>query len=420
MKRELRKTVAGVGITAIVVANTISATPRVSANSVPYEVVIQNDGVTEATPEVATDSAVYSRVVTLGADLNKQQRKMILKFFGITSDDDVIIEEITNKDERKYLEGIIDDSVIGTKTFSCAYILPTDEGGIIVKTANLNWVNGDMIKNALLTSGITNCQVLATAPFEVSGTGALTGVFKAYEKSTGTELDETKKELANEELATTLELSDNYGDEGVAVLNEAKANIMLSEKDDITEEDIQEVISTAAQNNGIELNEEDTQKLVGLMKTMSTQEYDVEKLQGSLGSYATDILEAKKGFFGTIASFFGDLFSAIGGFFSDIFGGGSSTEQPATTPEATTGESIFDNLDNSEVQLDETPTPTESVDGTNAEVTTDAPVETPDLEDKVTQAPLQESATVGTGTEAEETTEPESQEAFNLEDALTQ
>lgn len=50
-----------------------------------------------------------------------------------------------------------------------------------------------MIATTLSTSGVVNCEVLAASPFEVSGTGALTGILMAYESAVGTQLDENEK-----------------------------------------------------------------------------------------------------------------------------------------------------------------------------------------------------------------------------------
>ena len=46
--------------------------------------------------------------------------------------------------------------------------------------------------------------LLAAAPFEVSGTGALTGILMAYESASGEQLDETKKEIATQEMICLL------------------------------------------------------------------------------------------------------------------------------------------------------------------------------------------------------------------------
>ena len=86
---------------------------------------------------------------------------------------------------------------IGTRTLSCAYVKPTQSGGIKVRTANLNYVTGNMIANALSTAGVTNCEAVAACPYEVSGTGALTGVIMAYESASGQKLDSTKKRSCN-------------------------------------------------------------------------------------------------------------------------------------------------------------------------------------------------------------------------------
>ena len=88
--------------------------------------------------------------VTLGADLNAEQRATVLKFFGLTEADlasrNVIT--VTNADERRYLEGQLPSEVIGDKTWSCSYIQQLDRGGIRVETANLTYVT----KNTLYTT----------------------------------------------------------------------------------------------------------------------------------------------------------------------------------------------------------------------------------------------------------------------------
>ena len=147
------------------------------------------------------------RVVTLGADLTQDQQNTMMKYFGVSADS-VDIIYINNDDEREHLGSYVPLEQIGNKTFSCALVAPTTKGGIQVKTANLSWVTCNMIASTLSTSGVTNCQVVAASPFEVSGTGALTGVIMAYETASEVTLDVEKKELANEELVTTGNLAD--------------------------------------------------------------------------------------------------------------------------------------------------------------------------------------------------------------------
>ena len=76
-----------------------------------------------------TALADSAKVVTLGANLSDEQKASMYKYFG-TSADQVDTIEVTNTDERKYMEGIATESQIGTRTYSCSYVEPTDSGGI--------------------------------------------------------------------------------------------------------------------------------------------------------------------------------------------------------------------------------------------------------------------------------------------------
>lgn len=139
-----------------------------------------------------TAYADSQEVVTIGADLNEAQKNAILQYFGIYGKN---IETITinNQDERNHLASYIPIEQIGTRTYSCALVQPTTSGGIQVKTANLSYVTSNMIATTLSTAGVSNCNVIAASPFEVSGTGALTGVIMAYETATDTTLDPRRR-----------------------------------------------------------------------------------------------------------------------------------------------------------------------------------------------------------------------------------
>lgn len=223
-------------------------------------------------------------IITLGADLSEEQKEKILSFFNV-SEESVDIVTITNTDERKYLKGLVSDDTIGTRTLSCSYILPQTSGGIIVKTANLTWVTDAMLANALLTSGIENCQVLATAPFEVSGTGALTGVMMAYEKSSGEELDDSKQELATEELVLTGEVIDNsLVDESAESASDSsgKPELVINMVNDLksealngnlSEEDIRALVEKYLEEYKIQITEELKQKLIDYLKSFTAEKY---------------------------------------------------------------------------------------------------------------------------------------------------
>ncbi len=173
-----------------------------------------------------TAKADSSKVVTLGANLSDDQKSSMYEYFGTTADE-VDTIEVTNQDERKYMEGIATEAQIGKKTYSCSYVEPTEKGGIQVKVANLTFVTSSMIASTLLTSGVENCNVVAASPIEVSGTGALTGIMMAYESASGEELSEEQKAAATEELVTTGELADDIGQQEASdLMNQVKKEVI--------------------------------------------------------------------------------------------------------------------------------------------------------------------------------------------------
>lgn len=250
-----------------------------------------------------------SKVVTLGANLSDEQKKSMYEYFG-TSSDKVETIEVTNADERKYMEGIASEEQIGTRTYSCSYVEPTGSGGVQVKVANLTFVTSSMIASTLLTSGVENCNVVAASPIEVSGTGALTGIMMAYESASGEKLSEDQKAAATEELVTTGELANEVGQqEATDLMNEVKQDVI---EDGLTDpDDIKDAVEDAAKDINITLTDDQMAKIVSLMENISQYDYDVKALKKTLEN-----LEGKD------EGFFAGLWSSIKGFFTGDSGDG--------------------------------------------------------------------------------------------------
>ena len=191
-----------------------------------------------------------STIVTLGTGLTQDQRAQVLEFFGLTEDDlsTMKVVNVDISDERRHLEGTLPDSVIGDKTMSCSYIQPTSSGGINVETANLTYVTKNALYNALQTAGVENANLVVTAPYKVSGTGALTGVFMAYEAD-GKQLDDAKESAATQELVDTAALESKYGTGAAEVVSDVK-NQVVSSGSDATDDQIRNMIVSAAKSKG--------------------------------------------------------------------------------------------------------------------------------------------------------------------------
>lgn len=232
------------------------------------------------------------KVVTLGVDLSDDQKNKILKYFGVTLDSvDVIY--INNQQEREALGSYIPLEQIGTHTYSCAMVSPTTSGGIQVKTANLNYVTCNMIATTLSTSGVNNCQVLAAAPFEVSGTGALTGVIHAYEQAANVTLDPVKKDLANQEMVITSEMSLGMGaSEATAVVNGTKEQVIENNVTDIGE--INNIVNNVVNEYQVEMSDEEKAKLAELMQKIAEQDYDIAQMKANLAKVQENVISDTK------------------------------------------------------------------------------------------------------------------------------
>lgn len=213
-----------------------------------------------------------SKVVSIGNDLTDAQKKTMLKYFGIADDKSVQQIVVTNKDEVSHLSSYIPLEQIGTRTVSCAYINPTESGGIRVRTANLQYVTANMIASTLADLGIKNCEVVSACPFQVSGTGALTGIIMAYETATGETIDETKKDIATQEVVVTKDLAKDIGNvQAEYIVNQAKAEAVQNNISD--KQEIQNTVTNIVNNNNINISNDQIENITNLTQNIVNENY---------------------------------------------------------------------------------------------------------------------------------------------------
>ena len=258
-------------------------------------------------------------VVTLGENLTTEQKKLLLA--EMDAPKDVEIVTVSNAEEHKYLDGKISSRLIGTKALSSSSItIAAKNSGITVKTKNINWVTEDMYKNALLTAGLKDAEIYVTAPFEVSGTAALTGLIKAYEVTTDTKISEEQKQAANEEMVETAKLGDQIGTEEATTLVESiKEEIAVNPPQ--TDEELRTIILQAAEKLGITLTEAQIQSLIDLFNKLQDLGIDWNKVGEQLNAAkekVTDYLKSEEGqsFLDKLKAFFVSLIDAIKSLFS--------------------------------------------------------------------------------------------------------
>lgn len=259
--------------------------------------------------------------VTLGADLSNAQKDEMLKYFGITNNEANVLE-VTSKEEHTYLGKVASEAQLGNKAISCSYVEPTEKGGLNVTTNNLTWVNDGMIKNALITAGIENANVKASAPFQVSGTAALTGILKGFEKSTaGEKIDENKKEAANEELVTTGDIAEKIGqDDAANLMNDIKKQV-IKEKPE-TEKEINNIVDKATEEYKTNLTEEDIANIKAVMSKINELDLNYNNLKDQLDDVTNQLKdkissEEAKGFFAKLEEMFSKFLEGLKSIFSN-------------------------------------------------------------------------------------------------------
>nr|WP_246238167.1 DUF1002 domain-containing protein [Alkalicoccus luteus] len=271
------------------------------------------------TSVVSADAVTGEEIVTLGEDLNPQQREELLQEMNV-EEGTVDIITVSNDEEHQYLGDYIDASVIGTRALSSSKITMGESGsGIDVETNRITWVSEGMYANALITAGVEDADIYVTAPFDVSGTGALTGLIKAYEESTEEDIPEEQKQAANEELVKTAELGEEYGVEDATELM-ARIKEALAEEDVETEEDLRALIQRIAEELGMNLSDEELDGLVSLFERIRGLNIDWNQVRTQIDSIRTnigDFVDSEEGqsVIQSVLDFFNRLLDTITGWF---------------------------------------------------------------------------------------------------------
>lgn len=275
-----------------------------------------------AKPVTAYADTAYKGYLSLGADLNDEERAKVLELLGVSEDEveDYHVIYVTNAEEHEYLDSYISYNQIGDEAWSSVLITDAKKGsGINVTTKNVIYCTTGMYENALATAGVDDVNVVVAGPFNVSGTAALVGALKAYSEMTGEKVDEEVLDAAIDEMVTTGELEDSIdaGDENV----EGLVAYLKEQVASGNAEDLEETINDAADKFQITLTEEQFNQLKALMEKLGSIDLDLDALKNQaqsvydkLNDMGFDIsnihidVEEAKGFFQKIIDFFKSLF----------------------------------------------------------------------------------------------------------------
>lgn len=279
-------------------------------------------------------------VVVFGADLSADERATVLSLMDLTEADlsSCTVLTVTNEEEHKYLDGYIDSGVIGTRALTSVKMTPATPGsGITVTTKNVNYCTTGMYRNALLTAGVEDRDVLVVAPFPVSGTAGLIGAIKAYETSTGKNVSDKAVDTALDEMITTGDISEQL--EGVsnedveAFIAWLKSMIAAGKLDTSDEKSIISIMKEGEKKFGVALSDDEEQDIVKLLKKLDSLglngSYLISQAENLYNKYGSDIVnQASEAIDEAVSNavsqasknFFQSMKESVKSFFAGLFG----------------------------------------------------------------------------------------------------
>lgn len=272
-------------------------------------------------------------IIALGADLSAEQRATVLSLMDVTEADlaNYQVVTITNDMEHQYLDAYMDASVIGSKSLSSVKITPAESGhGVLVTTKNINYCTTGMYRNALLTAGVSDADILVVGPTEISGTAALIGAIKGYEAMSGESVSDTTLDTAMNELITTGEIAmqdaDSQDIEELIAFVKAKVAAGGLDSDD----QIRSAIKEGEDEFGVTLTEDEINQIIAIMQKINQLGLDpnvlVAQAEDLYSKFGKDFLKnldtdaiAKEVAKSAASGFFAKIGDAIKGFFAGLF-----------------------------------------------------------------------------------------------------
>ncbi len=272
-------------------------------------------------------------VVALGADLTAEQRATVLSLMGLSDQQlaDCTVIYITNEQEHEYLDAYVDASVIGKKSLSSVMLTKAAAGnGVLVTTQNINYCTTGMYRNALLTAGLKDTNVLVVGPFELSGTAALIGAIKGYEAMTGANVSDTTIDTAMNELIATGDIAANSenSEEVEQLVAYIKAKMAAGELKN--EADLRTAIQEGEAKFGVSLTDDEVNQIVTVMNKIQALGLDpnvlLDQAQDLYKKFGNDIVNhtgdiIKESVKESVQNFVTDMSNNVKNFFTSLFSG---------------------------------------------------------------------------------------------------
>jgi uncharacterized protein YpuA (DUF1002 family) len=271
-------------------------------------------------------SAQTGRVISYGSDLTPEEQIVVFRDFPLPKDlqpNQIKSLKVTNEEEWSLLKGLVPDEQVGTQAISTVYVEKLAGGeGIRVETKNFTYITPHILANAMATAGVADAKVFATAPRPVSGTAALTGIFKCFEELTHQSLSAFAKRTATQELIETGNLGEKFGKEQSALLVERTKERVITGRTATKPEAIK-IIQQAAREQSLKLTDEDQARLADLLLKIEGLNLNLSQLQSQLKNFRQaqepKPAPAPQSFLSKIIAFIQSLFKQLFSFVGRVF-----------------------------------------------------------------------------------------------------
>lgn len=266
-------------------------------------------------------------ILSFGSSLTKNEEAALRDYFGVSDEMKAIyVDNATAIKQLGLAPDALDNYTGGW--YSSAHVKLTDQGGVQVNSKNVSLVTNEMFTNALITSGILNCEVIVSAPFMVTGESALAGILAGAEEIMGESLSEENKAVAQEEIDTTLEIADEIlKDEGNEITDKGDSSTVASGiindikeqviKDSPNSTQIGQIIVNVTNNYGVELSEETQARVQNLMEEVNNLDIEYNDIKDTMQNIGNSISESLKE--AGIKLQESGIFEKIGNWISDFF-----------------------------------------------------------------------------------------------------
>lgn len=198
--------------------------------------------------------------VSLGASLSDDQKKETLLLLGA---ENIPNEKFFNIDGQKLNEYLNDGSTIDTTIYSSSKVEFKNEGyGVQVQINtpnNITNVSPAMYVNAAIAAGATNVDIKIASISQVTGEGALAGVYEIFTQSgqalSFADIQNAEKQIRIEQLlATESNLSKNKISRLITEIN-LEIVTALESKDQLTDQNISDLIYNILSDSHIDLTD---------------------------------------------------------------------------------------------------------------------------------------------------------------------